>query len=252
VRTDPALLGRVLRNLIENALRYTRKGGILLGVRRRGANARVDIIDTGIGIPRDKQAEIFEEFHQLNNPGRNLEQGLGLGLAIVSRLAELLGTRVEVSSRVDRGSRFSLSLPLDEEAAAIDAEEPVKVDDPGGRVLIVEDNAIVLYGLEAVLEDFGYQVSTAVSGEEALDVAEEADWRFDAIVTDHRLGEGRTGIETAREIHARAGRAIPTLVLTGDTDKQRIAEIKASGFAILHKPVDAEELRRHLAGIIGR
>ena len=126
------------------------------------------------------------------------------------------------------------------------------VEDPGGRVLVVEDNAIVLLGLEAVLVDFGYEASIAVSGEEALDVAAEAGWRFDAIVTDHRLGEGLTGVETAQEIHRRAGRGIPTLVLTGDTDKARITEIKASGFDILHKPVDAEELRRHLAALIGR
>jgi PAS domain S-box-containing protein len=253
VRTDPALLARALRNLIENALRYTRRGGIMLAVRRRGAMARVDVIDTGIGIPVDKQGEIFEEFHQLNNPGRNLELGLGLGLAIVGRLADLLGTKVEVSSRVGRGSRFSLSFPLELEYDEVPMEaDVVDVENPGGRVLVVEDNAIVLLGLEAVLMDFGYEASIAVSGEEALDVAAHADWGFDAIVTDHRLGEGLTGIETAKEIHRRAGRAIPTLVLTGDTDKDRIAEIKASGFTLLHKPVDAEELRRRLAGLIGR
>jgi PAS domain S-box-containing protein len=249
-RVDPALLERALRNLIENALRYTCKGGVLLAVRRRGERVRIDVIDTGVGIPEDMQAEIFEEFHQLNNPGRNLEQGLGLGLAIVARLADLLDAKVEVASRVGRGSRFSLSLPLVQEAASF-VPDPPAFTDPGGRLLIIEDNVLVRDGLEAALRPFGYETLAADRGEAALDLAAREGWRFDAIVADHRLGPGRTGIETAREIHRRAGRFIATLVLTGDTDSERIAEIEASGFAFLHKPVDAQELRRQLARQMG-
>lgn len=251
VRTDPALLGRALRNLIENALRYTLIGGVLLAVRRRGAFARIDVIDSGIGIPADKVSEIFEEFHQLHNPGRNLEQGLGLGLAIVRRLAELLGAEVEVTSRLGRGSRFSLTLPLYRQTAPIAASK-TGVDDPGGRVLVIEDNAIVRHGLEILLNQLGYETFLANSSEQALELAAEERLRFDAIVTDQRLGDGLTGIETAREIHRRAARAIPTLVLTGDTGRERIAEIESSGFPILHKPVAAEDLRSHLARLIER
>jgi PAS domain S-box-containing protein len=247
--TDPSLLARALRNLIENALRYTPNGGIVLGVRRRGESVRIDVIDTGIGIPADKQPEIFEEFHQLHNPGRNLEMGLGLGLAIASRLASLLGAQLEVASRVGRGSRFSLTLPLAQDAAPI-VDDRAAIDDPGGRVLIIEDNAIVRGGLEALLRQCGYETFSAVCGEDALDLAAREDWRFDVVVADHRLGVGLSGIETAREIHRRAGRAIPVLMLTGDTDKERIVEIDASGFAILHKPVDAESLRREIARLL--
>ncbi len=118
VRTDAALVERIARNLIENALRYTEKGGILIGLRKRGGNVRLDVIDTGIGIPADKQAEIFEEFRQLNNPARDASHGLGLGLSIVSRLAQLLGAPVEVASRLSHGTRFSLLLPLIRAAAA--------------------------------------------------------------------------------------------------------------------------------------
>jgi PAS domain S-box-containing protein len=250
-RTDPALLGRVLRNLIENALRYTQKGGVLLAVRRRGALVRIDVIDTGVGIPRDKLSEIFEEFHQLHNPGRNLEQGLGLGLAIVRRLADLLGAGVDVSSRLGRGSRFSLTLPLYRQEPPA-ASSKTGLEDPGGRVLIIEDNAIVRHGLEILLNQLGYETFLANSSEQALELAAEERLRFDAIVTDQRLGDGLTGIETAREIHRRAARAIPTLVLTGDTGRERIAEIETSGFPFLHKPVDAEDLRGHLARLIER
>jgi PAS domain S-box-containing protein len=250
-RTDPALLGRALRNLVENALRYTLVGGVLLVVRRRGAFARIDVIDSGIGIPEDKLSEIFEEFHQLHNSGRNLEQGLGLGLAIVRRLAELLGAELEVASRLGRGSRFSLTLPLYQQAAPVAASKTA-VDDPGGRVLVIEDNAIVRRGLEILLNQFGYEIFLADSSEQALELAAKEKSRFDAIVTDQRLGEGLTGIETAREIHRRAARAIPTMVLTGDTGGARIAEIESSGFPILHKPVDAEDLRSQLARLIER
>jgi CheY-like chemotaxis protein len=125
------------------------------------------------------------------------------------------------------------------------------LNDPGGRVLIVEDNVIVRNGLEALLRQCGYETLSAVCGEDALNLAAKEGWRFDVIVADHQLGDGLSGIETAREIHRRTGCAIPILMLTGDTARERIAEIGASGFAILHKPVDAEDLRRELARLLG-
>ncbi len=249
VRTDRSLLERAVRNLIENALRYTPDGGILLGVRRRGAQARIDVIDTGVGIPASKQSEIFEEFHQLSNPGRNLEMGLGLGLAIVGRLATLLGAEIEVASRPERGSRFSLSLPMDCEGAPAVAAAPA-INGALGRILIIEDNAIVRHGLEAMLREWGHETVAAGCGEDALDMAARDNWRFDIIVADYRLGAGLTGVQTAQEIRRRAGRALPSIVLTGDTDRERIAEIDASGFEMLHKPVGAEDLRLKLAQLI--
>jgi CheY-like chemotaxis protein/anti-sigma regulatory factor (Ser/Thr protein kinase) len=245
VQTDPALLERALRNLIENALRYTSKGGVLVGLRRQGGDVRIDVVDTGVGVPHDKQTEIFEEFFQLHNPGRDIGEGLGLGLAIVDRLARLLCARVEVASHVGRGSRFSLSLPLDAPVDELVAIEPLRKDS-GGRVLIVEDNVLVLFGLEATLQEWGYETFTADSGEDALAVAAKEDWRLDMIIADYRLGSGLTGTATAKEIERRAGRLFPVLVLTGDTAKERIAEINASGFALLHKPVAADDLRREV------
>jgi signal transduction histidine kinase/CheY-like chemotaxis protein len=250
VRTDPALLERALRNLIENAMRYTLKGGILVGLRRRGGLVRIDVVDTGVGIPADRQAEIFEEFFQLHNPGRDLGEGLGLGLAIVDRLARLLGAQVEVVSKVGRGSRFSLSMPLDTEVCPV-APTPLKPRNASGRVLIVEDNVFVRRGLESTLQQWGYETFAAACGEDALELSAKEAWRFYMIVADYRLGAGLTGIEAAKEIHHRAGRSIPTLVLTGDTARERIAEINSSGFAILHKPVDGEKLRREMVRLLG-
>jgi CheY-like chemotaxis protein len=249
VRTDPALLERALRNLIENAMRYTPKGAILVGLRRRGKFVRIDVLDTGVGIRADKQTEIFKEFFQLHNPGRDLGEGLGLGLAIVDRLARLLGAQVEVASKVGRGSRFSLSMPIDSEDCPV-TTAPLKPRNASGRVLIIEDNAFVRRGLEATLRQWGYETFAAACGEDALGLAAKEGWRFEMIIADHRLGAGLNGVETVKEIERRAGRAFPTLVLTGDTAVERIAEIKASGFVMRHKPVAADNLQREMARLI--
>jgi PAS domain S-box-containing protein len=249
-RTDAALLERMLRNLIENALRYTPKGGgVLVGVRPRGERVRIDVIDTGIGIPVSQQKEIFEEFRQLNNPARDSSRGLGLGLAIVSRLAGLIGCEIQVASRVGHGTRFSLLLPL--EKFAPPAERVAKaINDPGGRILIIEDNASIRQAYEIMLQDWGYETLSAANGEDAINCAAEAKWSFDAIIADHRLGRGLTGNAAAEEIARRAGRSYPTMVVTGDTAEERLAEVFSSGFVLLHKPVDADELRRSLASLL--
>ena len=249
---DPALLERAIRNLIDNAIRYTRTGGVLLGLRRRNGRRRVriDVVDTGIGIPRERQADIFEEFVQISNPGRQLGLGLGLGLAIVARIAKLIGATIEVSSNVGRGSRFSLLLPVADATYAATEEDASEFEDPGGRVLIIEDSAIVLQSLETALAQWGYETVAASTGEEALRVAEDECWRFGAILTDQHLGAGLNGVDTAREIVRRSARFLPALILTGDTSTEGISEIAASGFQIMHKPIAPEALRRNLARLL--
>ena len=250
VRTDVALFERALRNLIENALRYTQRGGVLIAARRRGDRIRVDVIDTGVGVPREKQAEIFEEFHQLHNPGRDLERGLGLGLAIVARLSALLGVKVEVSSRVGRGSRFSLSLP-EALCASVETTSVDAAPDQRGCVLVVEDNAILRVSLEETVAGWGYQTLSAESGEAAVRQV-EGGAHVDAVVTDYRLGAGLNGIQTALEVERLCGRALPKLIVTGDTARERLEEIRASGCDFLHKPVSVEELRRKLAAMLAK
>lgn len=247
---DPTLLERALRNLIENALRYTPKGSVLVGARRRGDQIRIDVVDTGIGFAIEQRAEIFEEFHQLANPGRDLDLGLGLGLAIVARLAGLLGATVDVASNIRRGSRFSLSLPASEGSPPVDQDD-AQTRDPGGRLLVVEDNSILREGLESMLCQWGYETVSASSGEEALIVGEREGWRFCGIISDHRLGGPLTGLEMVRAITRRIGRDIPAMILTGDTAREVIGEIGASGIQMLHKPISAELLRSKLAQALG-
>ena len=213
-RADPSLLERALRNLIE------------------------------------KQSEIFEEFHQLNNPGRNLSLGLGLGLAIVARLAKLLRADVEVASKVGRGSRFSLSLPAVEGSIATAGKTREIEDVPAGRILIVEDNEIVRIGLEAALQDWGYLTFCAADGEIALDMLASVGDAVDLVIADYRLGAGRNGVETVKAIEARLSRPVPAILLTGDIAKERIAEFASSGLELLHKPVPHKELRRKIASML--
>jgi PAS domain S-box-containing protein len=248
-RTDPALLERVVRNLIENAIRYTNEGGILLGARLRGDWVRLDVVDTGIGIPADKQPHIFEEFFQVGNPGRDRNQGLGLGLSIVGRLVRLLGGEVQVNSREGRGTRFSLLLPLSHtlcQPAAAAGSQGVAA----GRLLVIEDDPIVQTGLRLLTEGWGYQVDAVASGEAAIGLCSTDGMQFDAIIADHRLGAGMNGTEAAKEVRARVGRPIPTLIVTGDTAPERISEVQASGFGMLHKPVNSEELLSALAQLL--
>ncbi len=253
VHSDAALLERVLRNLLENALRYTAHGTILMGCRRRGDDTvRIQVCDTGIGIPPERQDEIFEEFTQLGNAERDREQGLGLGLAIVRRLCRLLDHRLGLVSVVGRGSVFSIDLqravpheaPITEVVPAAPVEEAA-ADHAGKRlILVIDDEVIILMGLRVMLEGWGYEVLTAAGGDEAIRLLTKHGRSPDAVIADYRLRHGHTGPEALRAIHAHCGHAMPSIVLTGDTAPERIQEAHASGFSIIHKPVSAVDLRR--------
>ena len=251
-RSDPALLERMLRNLIENAIRYTEPGGgLLIGARRRGERIRLDIVDSGIGIPADKLPHIFEEFYQVGNPARDRALGLGLGLSIVSRLARVIGADLTVRSRDGHGTCFTVLLPSDDAAPASPPPTPAADAVAGRRILVIEDNPTNRTALELMLDSWNCLVFGAASGEAALDLGEREGWRFDAIVADHRLGPGMSGTDTAITIGGRAGRSIPTLIVTGDTAAERIAEVHASGFEMMHKPVTPDDLLRRLALLVG-
>lgn len=243
---DPAFVERILRNLLENALRYTETGGIILGCRRRGPLVRIDVIDTGIGIPEEHQRAIFGEYVQVGSDVRDRAKGLGLGLAIVSRLVSLMGGRIEVTSWVGRGSRFSVFLPATDAEAPGMPCEPAAVTGDGKRILIIDDEEMVRESLHMMLESWGFEVVDADSEESAL-VAEVVP---DAIVADYRLKRGRNGIDAAQRLRQRHGHAIPTVIVTGDTAPERIRDVLDSGFLILHKPVGAEELGRTMAQLL--
>ena len=254
VRTDAVLLERILRNLIENALRYTERGRILIGCRRIDLDTlRIEVRDTGIGFPADQAESIFEEFHRIN-PGDGGDaaeeaQGLGLGLAIVRRLAGLLGHPVSVTSTPGRGSRFSIDVPLVASAAAALAAPPV-IDDRRGRglALILDDEPVILIGLKLLLESWGYRVLSARNPGDALRQVAD-DGVPDLIVADYRLGDGVKGPDAIRKLRAATGADIPGIILTGDTTQELLDEVERGGFDLLHKPVASHELRRKLEAL---
>ncbi|WP_029007647.1 PAS domain-containing protein [Azospirillum halopraeferens] len=243
VRSDPALLERILRNLIENALRYTPAGRVLVGARRGKGTVRLEVWDTGVGIPAHQIDRIFEEFTQLDE-SRN-ERGLGLGLAIVKRLARLLGHPVTVRSVPGRGSTFAVTLPSlaapanPREVRAVAADDPAK-----GMVLVIDDEAIVLLGLKAMLEGWGYDVIAACSGDQAMAMLRKDGRRPRLLLADYQLQHGRTGPQALVAIQGVVGREVPGIILTGDTTPERLAEAERNGFRVLHKPVFPNDLKK--------
>ena len=244
IRSDPSLLSRVIQNLVANAVRYTTNGRILLGCRRHGKCLRIEVWDTGIGIPRDRLSDIFEEFYQVGNSERDRSQGLGLGLAIVHRLARLLRHPVTVTSDLGRGSMFSIEVPLADQAAAL-PHRPIAVAAPDAArlVVIIDDEASVLKALHLILEAWGFDVLAASSEDEAVALLEQHNRLPNAILADYRLRNGRTGTEAIRHIRDLFDSPIPSIIITGDTAPERLREAEASGLSILHKPVQPPQLQ---------
>jgi len=249
VCTDSLLLERVLRNLLDNAVKYTLLGGITLRAGVDGQRVVISVMDTGVGIPEAEHERVFEEFYQLSNPERDRSRGLGLGLAIVQRLSRLLGIDLRLRSRPGEGSVFTLSLPRARQdlptpdPEALEAAQTDETLPEGLRVLIVDDEAAIRHGMQTLLESWGCGVTTAGNVQEAL--TELAAGPFDVVVADFRLRGGETGVTLANAARARYG--VPALLVTGDTAPDRLREASAFGLTLLHKPLSERELRRYLA-----
>jgi two-component system, sensor histidine kinase len=245
VNTDSTLLFRVLSNLVSNALRYTDSGGIVVGCRRRGANVVIEVWDTGIGIATEHQERIFEEFYQLNNPERDRTRGLGLGLASVRRIAQLLDHPVHVQSRVGRGSRFSIEVPIADPARIPTASVTVEHKVPnllGGKfIIVIDDEASVRLGMQSLLQSWGCKCLTASDANEALAGLNGAIPDF--IIADLRLRGDDTGIDAIRVLRDQLGSAIPAVLVSGDTATEQLRKVSAAGLTMMHKPLKAVRLR---------
>jgi signal transduction histidine kinase/CheY-like chemotaxis protein len=254
VRSDPVLLERMLRNLLNNALRYTSRGGILLGCRRSGDRLNLAVVDTGIGIPREKQQAVFEDFFQIGNPERDRSQGLGLGLPIVARMARLLDHPISVKSAPGHGSAFSISVPFVQAGAAPSAPISIpRAEAPpsSSTILVIEDDREQRIGMQMMLEGWGYRVIAAGSPEKALIAIRSAPRPPALVISDFRMPSRITGVETIAMIAEILGRRIPGIILTGDTGPDRLREAKQSGCVLLHKPFAPERLRDEVRRAIG-
>lgn len=244
VDSDATMLTRILRNVLSNAIKHTRIGGVLLGLRGRGEQVWVEIYDTGAGISREDLARVFEEFYQVENPQRDSQDGLGLGLSIVSQLCLLLGHEMQLESKFGRGTLFRLLLPKAEPQVSEDTVSAPFVEDlAGARILVIDDEASVREAMSAMLESWSCEVLLAESREDALRQLRGGGQRLDLVVADYRLRENETGSQAVEAVRSLVQEQVPAIIVTGDTAPDRLREAKESGHHLLHKPVPAVKLR---------
>lgn len=252
VNCDSSLLEQILRNLLSNALRYTHKGGVLAGFRRRGNTLRIEVWDTGIGIPANELKNIFQEFYQVENPERDRTQGLGLGLAIAQRTANLLGLHIEVNSSVGKGSVFSIAVPLGkmEHETASQPVSPQHNQFDSALVVVIDDELAIREATGMMLENWGCEVLLADSQDRMFELLAQHQRSPSAIIADYRLRNNKTGAEAIRSLHQHYHAGIPAIIVTGDTDPARIREANESGYHLLHKPLAPAKLRTLLGHLL--
>jgi two-component system CheB/CheR fusion protein len=248
--TDVGLLEQMVRNFLSNAIKYAQRGKILLGCRRRGDLVRIEVWDTGIGIPADELQAIFEEYHQLDNPARERGRGLGLGLSIVKRLSRFLGHPVAVRSVPGLGSVFSIDVPrailkLGPNTAAASAPSQAALPRAAiktGAILIIEDDPEVRALLGLFLQDEGHKVLKACDGKEGLALVRSGAITPDLILADYNLPGGLTGLEAAAEITKHLRQHVPVIILTGDISTTALRAISTQPCLQLNKPVKLSQL----------
>ena len=251
-QSDPRLLDQMIRNLVSNAFKYTATGKLLLGCRRRQGIIRIEVLDTGIGLPMDQARTIFEEFHQLDNPARDSRLGLGLGLSIVKRLGDLLEHSIDVRSIPGYGSAFAVEIPLATSREEAHTAEPARdVPTPvSGAVLIVEDDPTVQEMIKLLLDQEGYLTAVAGDVATALELAGNAATRPDLVIADYNLARGVSGLDAIASLRERLQRDIPAIVLTGDISTATLRAIADHGYIQLNKPVTARKLVDHIRSLL--
>jgi signal transduction histidine kinase/CheY-like chemotaxis protein len=250
IYSDSNLIEQILRNYLSNAVRNTEQGTISLSCIDSGELITIQVTDTGKGIPASECDLIFDEFHQLDNPERDREKGLGLGLSIVQRTAKVLGHSISVKSELDEGSTFSIEVekstaPL---VSSISNEEvertPGTFDDM--FVVVIDDDIAIRDGLQKLLSGWGCEVLAAAGSDEATTLLKDAERPPSVIIADYRLRENKKGIDAIKSVQAMYTQDIPSIIVTGDTNRDVLKTIQAHGFQVLHKPVPPAKLRAFL------
>jgi signal transduction histidine kinase len=254
VHSDPLLLERIVRNLAANAVNYTSQGGIVIGARRCGNQLRIEVWDSGPGIPAAEQERIFEEFYQIANPERDRSKGLGLGLAIVKRLADLLHHPLGLRTEPGRGAMFSVMVPrgvlqrVEQVETAVPALD--RAEGSAQRVVVlIEDERIIREATQTLLSDWGCQVIASASVTDALTQLDDTGKTPDLIIADYRLRAGATGVEAIQTIRAHCGTQTTAVLITGDAASEHLKQAQEQGFPVLHKPVAPAKMRALIASI---
>lgn len=254
-RSDEVLLGRIVRNIAQNAVRYSESGSVVIRAALRGDTVRVLVADSGIGIPGSEKQRVFDEYYQVDNRARDRRKGLGLGLAIVRDLARLLNLRIRLKSRPGVGSTFVVEIPRAQPQAIIEDPPPARADRDfvrGAFVVLIDDDPLALEGLGTTLKDLGCRVLAASSGAEAMHALAQAEFAPQIILSDYRLAGDENGlaaigmiIENQRALY---GESFPlaALVMSGDTSPEELERVARAGYPMLHKPVGARRLHQAL------
>ncbi len=258
LHSDPVMISQMLRNLVSNALKYTKRGKILVGCRMRGSVVRIEVWDTGVGIAVSQLDAIFDEYHQIDNAARERSLGLGLGLSIVQRLGALLGHTVGVRSLPSRGSVFSIDIEVAATAPKLALQKsttlPVTSDSDllsgAGHILIVEDDPELRDLLDHLLTDEGYNTATAADGASALAIVKAKSMRPDLLLADYNLPGGMTGLQLAKEMREAKGRAFPVIILTGDISTTTLRDVSEGCCLQLNKPVRRDALLRAIRALL--
>ena len=261
VVSDPILLERILGNFLSNAIRYTPNGGrVMLAVRKRGMHAVLQVRDNGPGIAPAYQESIFQEFVQVHNPQRDRSQGLGLGLAIVDRLARLLGHTLKLRSCLAHGAIFSVAVPIAEPILTANAALPLGGDLSSQEattasqgsllhrlpILVVEDDPLVRESYLHLLQMWDADVRTFATAQSAMDQLQVNAWRPELLITDQRLGDGVFGLDLIARVAQIVGHRLPSILITGDTENQDLRDIDPSSVVVLFKPVRPIVLKQAL------
>ncbi|MCQ4315935.1 hybrid sensor histidine kinase/response regulator NahK/ErcS' [Stutzerimonas zhaodongensis] len=247
VRSDIQLLARILRNLLTNAIRYTPHGRVMLGCRRRRQSLSIEVWDTGVGIPEDKLEEIFHEFKRGEVVRPQQDRGLGLGLAIVEKIARILGHRIQVRSVPGRGSMFAVEVPLAKRAPKT-AVEPATTDLllerlKGARVWVLDNDTAICAGMRTLLEGWGCQVVTALSEQDLAGQVDNFHADADLIIADYHLDNGCNGVDVVETVNARRASPLPALMITANYSNELKQQVRELGHMLMHKPVRPMKLK---------
>ena len=249
VQCDETLLGQILSNFLSNGIRYTKVGEIFFRVHKTETLVRIEVEDTGIGIPKNNVGYIFDDFFQVKNVQRNRSQGLGLGLGlglgIAKRTADLLGLTLSVESKEGQGSTFAIEIPVVKSLTV--KQDAAKVLDPSAKlnvktILVFDDDPTVLESLKFRLKMLDHNTLAALSLEEAKDLLKQSKTQPDFIIFDLRLAEAMDGVQAIESLRTELKAPIPGVILTGDTSPDRLKYIENAGLPVLHKPVQANRL----------
>jgi signal transduction histidine kinase len=247
VHSDPLLLERVLRNLLGNAIKYTEKGGVSLNTRNFKETVEVTISDTGIGIPKQYQQEIFEEFRQLDNPERDRAKGLGLGLSIVQRIVKLLKHPLDLESTPGKGTSFTLHLPLVDapttQLTSMTTAMPA-IDSSEAVIVLIDDEEQIRDAMGHRLTEWGYRMIVAEDLEHAMEKLNRKQWQPDLVIADYRLRNNHTGTEAIAALREHFGSSLPAIIITGDTLPEHLRNVRTSGNQVLLKPIKPAHLRK--------